>query len=75
MNDHVETKIKNTIPFIAPLKICRHNSNKACIMLYTLNIILGYSLTRGEELYIWPFEGNHKADVAPGENELDTPDL
>ena len=22
-----------------------------------------------------PFEGNHEADVAPGENELDTPGL
>ena len=22
-----------------------------------------------------PFEGNHKADVAPGENEFDTPGL
>ena len=25
--------------------------------------------------YIWPFEGNHWADVALGENEFDTPDL
>ena len=39
--------------------------------LYTCN----YSLTRGKELYIRPFEGNHKADVAPGENEFDTPGL
>ena len=23
--------------------------------------------------YIRPFEGNHKADVAPGEKEFDTP--
>ena len=23
----------------------------------------------------WPFEGNCKADVAPSENEFDTPDL
>ena len=43
-----------------------------------LNVILGwykcnYSLTRGKELYIWHFEGNHKADVAPDENEFDTP--
>ena len=22
--------------------------------------------------YIWPSEGNRKADVAPGENEFDT---
>ena len=40
------------------------------------NIILGlykcsYSLTRGEELYIWPFEGNPEADMATGENEFD----
>ena len=28
----------------------------------------------GKELYIWPFEGNHKADMAPPhENEFDTP--
>ena len=45
-----------------------------------LNVILGlckcnYSLTRGKELYIWPFEGNRKADVAPNENEFDTPAL
>ena len=37
------------------------------------NIILGlckcnYSLTRGKELYIQPFEGNCEADVAPSEN-------
>ena len=25
--------------------------------------------------YIWLFEGNYKADVAPGENEFDTPEL
>ena len=25
--------------------------------------------------YIWPFEGNLEADVAPGENEFDTPAL
>ena len=25
--------------------------------------------------YIQPFEGNHKADVAPSENEFDTPAL
>ena len=42
------------------------------------NVILGlykcnYSLSRGKELYIRPFEGNHEADVAPGENEFDTP--
>jgi hypothetical protein len=24
---------------------------------------------------MWPFEGNHYADVAPGENEFDTPGL
>ena len=41
------------------------------------NTILGlykcnYSLTRGKELYIGPFEGNHEADVAPDENEFDT---
>ena len=23
--------------------------------------------------YIWPFEGNREADVAPGEHEFDTP--
>ena len=23
----------------------------------------------------WYFEGNHEADVAPGENDFDTPDL
>ena len=23
----------------------------------------------------WPFEGNHKVDVAPGESEFDTPAL
>ena len=34
-----------------------------------------YSFTRGKELYIWPFEGNREADVAPGENEFDTPGL
>ena len=39
------------------------------------NIILGlykynYPLSRGKELYIWPFESNHEADVAPGENPL-----
>ena len=44
------------------------------------NVILGlykrnYSLTRAKELYIWPFEGNLEADVAPGENEFDTPAL
>ena len=44
------------------------------------NVILGlckcnHSLTKGKELYIWPFEGNFKADVAPGENEFDTPNL
>ena len=42
------------------------------------NVILGlykcsYSLTRGKELYIRPIEGNQGADVAPGENEFDTP--
>ena len=41
------------------------------------NVVLGlykcnYSLTRGKELYIWPFEGNCEADVAPGENEFET---
>ena len=25
--------------------------------------------------YIRPFEGNREADVAPGENEFDTPDV
>ena len=25
--------------------------------------------------YIWPFEGNYKVDVAPDENEFDTPVL
>ena len=44
------------------------------------SVILGlckctYSLTRGKELYIQPFEGNYEADVAPGENEFDTPTL
>ena len=44
------------------------------------NVILGlykcnYFLTRGKEIYIWPFEGNHEADVAPGENEFDTPGI
>ena len=44
------------------------------------NVILGlykcnYALTRGKEFYIRPFEGNRKADVAPGENEFDTPAL
>ena len=43
-----------------------------------LNVIFGlykctYSLTRGTELCIWPFEGNDEVDGAPGENELDTP--
>ena len=38
------------------------------------NAILGlckcnYSLTRGEELYIRPFDRNHEADVAPSEND------
>ena len=23
----------------------------------------------------WPFEGNHEAYVAPGENQFDTPEL
>ena len=32
-----------------------------------------YSLTRGKELYIRPFEGNLEVNVAPGENEFDTP--
>ena len=32
-----------------------------------------YSLTRGKELYIRPFEGNLETDVAPSENEFDTP--
>ena len=41
------------------------------------NVILGlyicnYSWTRGKELYIQPFEGNHKAGVASSENEFDT---
>lgn len=27
----------------------------------------------GLKLLIWPFEGNHYADVALGENEFDTP--
>ena len=41
-----------------------------------LNVILGlykcnYSLTRGKELYIQLFEGNHEVDVALGENEFD----
>ena len=41
------------------------------------NVILGlykcdYSLARGKELYIRPFEGNSEADVAPGENDFDT---
>ena len=44
------------------------------------HVILGlykcnYSLTRGKELYIRPFESNHEADVAPGENEFETPAL
>ena len=46
------------------------------------HVILGlyecnYFLTRGKELYIQPFEGNHKVDVAPSENEFefDTPAL
>ena len=39
------------------------------------NVTLGlrkcnYSLTRSEELYIWPFEGNHEADETTGENEF-----
>ena len=25
--------------------------------------------------YLRPFEGNHETDVAPGENEFDTPGL
>ena len=42
------------------------------------NVILGLykcncSLTRDKELYIQPFEGHDEADVAPGENEFDTP--
>ena len=41
----------------------------AILGLYKCN----YSLARGKELYIWPFEGNPKAGVAPGENEFDTP--
>ena len=43
-----------------------------------LNVILGlynYSLTRGKELHIRPFEGNWEAHGAPGENEYDTPVL
>ena len=45
-----------------------------------LNVILGlykcnYSFTRGKELYVQPFEGNLEADVAPRENEFDTPAL
>ena len=44
------------------------------------NVILGlykcnYSLTRGKEFYIWPFEGNHEADVASSKNEFDNSDL
>ena len=44
------------------------------------NVILGlykcnYSLTRGKEFYIWPFEDNLEADVAPGDNEFDIPAL
>ena len=44
------------------------------------NVILGlykcnYSLTRGKELYIWPFEGNCETDVAPSDNEFDIPGL
>ena len=44
------------------------------------NVILGlykcnYSLTRGKELYIRPFEGNLEVDVAPGENQFDSPAL
>ena len=40
------------------------------------NVILGLYkcnyLTKGKELYIRPFEGNHEADVATSENEFDT---
>ena len=43
---------------------------KVILGLYKCN----YCLARGKELYIWPFEGNHKADMAPPhENEFDTP--
>ena len=47
-----------------------------CSCLQRADIILGLhkcncSLTRGKELYIWPL----KANVAPGENEFDTPSL
>ena len=45
-----------------------------------LNVILGlykcnYSLTLKSWNYIRPFEGNCEADVAPHENEFDTPHL
>ena len=44
------------------------------------NVTLGlckcnYFLTGGKELSIWPFEGNCKADVAPGEHEFGIPGL
>ena len=44
---------------------------KVTLGLYKCN----YSLTRGKELYVQPFEGNHEADMAPGENAFDTPAL
>ena len=48
-----------------------NNMLRSSYIYYTLNLvtfILFYS-------YIRPFEGNHYADVALGENEFDTPGL
>ena len=51
---------------------------RGCLQRAECNLGLhecNYSSTRGKELYIWPLEGNHEADVAPGENEFFTYDL
>ena len=45
-----------------------------------LNVISTPKQLRSSYIYtvlklFWPFEGNHKADVAPGENEFDSPGL
>ena len=43
---------------------------RSCLQGAKCTLILGlckrnYSLTRGKELYIWPFESNPQADVPP----------
>ena len=37
--------------------------------------LLGVVTFIQSQSYIWPFEGSCEADVAPGENEFDTPAL